>query len=398
MRRHAAEAAGTQVDGSGLSLRRRRVLIGAAVAGIAIGAVVVVALHANGGTTPRAQGTTTATATAAIERRDLVETDTVDGTLGYADERDVPTTLAGTLTWLPRSGAAIRQDHRLFQVDGENVYLLDGKVPAWRTLGAGIEGDDVLQLEDDLRELGYDPYGAMTVDGEWDAGTTAAVTRWQEAHELDETGSIELGRVVFQPGVRRVASLAATLGGTTGGSGGESDPTAADGRDGASGGGATAATVMTTTSTRRIVSVEVSPSKVELARRGARVQVELPSGDVVDGRIASIARVAVLPDGEDATSSEATVTVTIRLARGAKDSRIDQAPVNVLLERSREDDVLAIPTNALLAQAGGGFAVELRQHGQRRIVPVRTGLTASGFVAIEGAGLRAGMRVTVGAL
>lgn len=374
---------------------RRRVLAGAAVAGILIGLIVVVALHAGGGEEPKATDGTVATATTPIERRDLVETESVDGTLGYAGARDVTTTLPGTLTWLPAAGAVVRPDRRLFQVDGENVYLLDGTVPAWRTLTAGLEGDDVLQLERNLQELGYDPYGEMTVDGEWDGGTTSAVQRWQEVHELDETGSIELGRVVFQPGRRRVASLAATLGGTTGGSGGGEEPSAGDATGG---GGATAGTVMTTTSSRRIVDVELPPSKVELAKRGARVSVELPSGDLVRGRIASVARVAVLPEDEDAIAADATVTVTIRLARRAKGSTIDQAPVEVLLERSRADDVLAVPTSALLARAGGGFAVELRERGDRRIVPVRTGLTASGYVAIAGTGLRAGQRVTNGSL
>ena len=357
--------------------RRRRALAGGAVAVVlAAGAVGgAVALGGGDGSSDASDDGTVATGVAAIERRDLVETESVDGTLGYADERPVPTSLAGTLTWLPQEGATVRPDGRLFAVDGEEVFLLDGRVPAWRDLAPGTEGDDVLQLERILRELGYDPYEAMTVDGEWDGGTTSAVLRWQEAHDLDETGTIELGRVVFQPGERRIASVGATLGARAGGA------------------------PLTTTSTRRVVTVELSPSKVGLARRGARVSVELPSGDDVRGRITEVARVAKLPAGDDASASDATVAVTIRLRRGARGTRIDQAPVDVLLERSRARDALAIPASALLAQAGGDFAVELREAGgERRIVPVETGVTSDGYVAIEGDGLRPGMRVTNGTL
>lgn len=373
------DGTGTPGDEAGGSRsRRRRVLAGAAVAVVLVAAAVggLVALGGGDGSSDASDdGGAVATGVAAIERRDLVETESVDGTLGYADERPVPTSLVGTLTWLPAEGAPIRPDHRLFQVDGENVYLLDGRVPAWRDLTPGIEGKDVLQLEHNLDALGYDPYGYMTVDGDWDFGTTSTVLRWQEAHDLDQTGTIELGRIVFQPGARRVASVTGTLGSRAGGA------------------------PLTTTSMRRVVTVELSPSEVELARRGAQVSVELPSGDDVPGRITDVARVAKLPAGDDVSASDATVAVTIRLRRGTRGTRIDQAPVDVLLERSRARDALAIPASALLAQVGGDFAVEVREAGgERRIVPVETGVTSDGYVAIEGDGLEPGMRVTNGEL
>lgn len=357
---------------------RRRALAGGAVAVlvvIVVGGAVALGGEDGSGSGATADGRTAATGVAEIERRDLVETESVDGTLGYAGEQPVATNLPGTLTWLPVEGATIRPDHRLFQVNGENVFLFDGRMPAWRDLASGSDGQDVLQVERNLDALGYDPYGAMTVDGEWDGGTTAAVVRWQEAHELDETGTIELGRVVFQPGARRVSGVSATLGGRAGGA------------------------PLRTTSTRRAVTVELSPSEVELAREGALVTVELPSGEDVRGRIVDVARVAKLPAGEDVSASDATVAVTIRLGRGARGTRIDQAPVDVQLERSRARDALAIPASALLAVAGGDFAVELREAGgERRIVPVETGVSSDGYVAIEGEGLEPGMRVTNGEL
>lgn len=197
------------------------------VAGVAGTAVV---LTTGGGDDAQAAPATQATATAEVRRQDLVETEEVDGTLGYSDARTVVNRLSGTVTWTPGAGRTVRTNHRLYEVDGQAVYLLDGAAPAYRTLEPGTRGDDVRQLERNLRELGLDPGEDMRVDGRWDAGTTAAVERWQERKGLDADGSIEAGRIVFQPGARRVGSIAIPVGSSasSGGGGGATQPTAAD--------------------------------------------------------------------------------------------------------------------------------------------------------------------------
>ena len=352
---------------------RARLAAGGVAAAVVVVAVVVVVLATQGGADASADEHAVPTSTATIVRRDLVETESEDGTLGYDDERTAPLKAAGTITWLPEEGATVRTNHRLLQVDGTDVYLLDGAVPAWRPLGPGADGADVDQLERDLRDLGCDPDHEMTVDGDWDAGTTAAVRCWQHRKGLDETGTIELGRVVFQPGTRRVGAIDAKLGGPAKGA-------------------------IETTSTRRIVTVDLKTSSIELAKQGAQVTVELPSGSRVHGRIGSVGSVATLPKGGDVEASDATVPVTIDLASAKGAGGLDQAPVTVDFERSRAKDVLTIPVTALEAQSGGRYAVEVRDGASRRIVEVEPGLFASGDVAIEGKGLHAGMSVTNGAL
>jgi peptidoglycan hydrolase-like protein with peptidoglycan-binding domain len=114
----------------------------------------------------------------------------------------------------------IRRGQPLFGVDGEPVILMYGELPAYRRLAEGVSGgEDVRQLEENLSALGYDP---GTVDGEFTSA--AAVSDWQDAHDLAETGSVELGRVIFLPGARRVTEVSATLGaaGDAGGLGAES--------------------------------------------------------------------------------------------------------------------------------------------------------------------------------
>lgn len=61
-------------------------------------------------------------------------------------------------------------------------------------------------------------------------------------------------------------------------------------------------------------------------------------------------------------------------------------------------DVLAVPVNALLALAGGGYAVEVvDKGGKHRLVPVTTGLfdDDGGLVEVSGRGLSAGQNVVV---
>ena len=456
-------------------MTRRRALAAAGLVVVA-GVVVAVVLLTRGGAAPD-QAASTSAATTLIRRQDLVELDTETGTLGYADSRTVVDRLAGTVTWLPSPGAVVGANHTLYKVDGKPVVLFDGAVPMYRALGPRTsDGPDVRELERNLRAFGY---GAMTVDEHWDTATTAAVERWQRAHGLTASGTIDLGRIVFQPGARRVAALSVTLGASLGGGGGtrgaslsssdagrtafvaltqttttpatttpttttpaEPKPerprpaprkrtptkrapaakpaarkrastprkTAKSSSAARSQAPASVSTpVMTTTSTRRVVAVDLDTAKSTIARVGARVSVTLPSGSVVHGRIGSVGRVATAPSSSDSGgggggggggngggNGTATIRVTIRLF--STSGSLDQAPVTVRLEQSRVRDALAVPVTALIAQRGGGFAVEVVNGASRRLVAVTPGIYTSGLVQIAGAGLAPGMRVTTSSL
>jgi hypothetical protein len=52
--------------------------------------------------------------------------------------------------------------------------------------------------------------------------------------------------------------------------------------------------------------------------------------------------------------------------------------------------VLAVPVNALLALAGGGFAL---QPTNGSLIAVKTGLFANGMVEVTGTGVHAGLEV-----
>jgi hypothetical protein len=199
---------------------RRELAIGGL--GAAAIAVLVIALDGGSGGGAEAQGPRTPTVS--LERRDLTSRNSVDGTLGYAGEATVISRLSGTFTWLPAEGDVIRRGQRLFEVDGEPAILMYGDVPAYRDLSTGVTaGPDVKEVEQNLEVLGFDP---GTVDDEFTSSTASAVADWQDSLGLDATGSVELGRVVFMSGARRVTSLSVSLGSSSGSSG--SNPSGSD--------------------------------------------------------------------------------------------------------------------------------------------------------------------------
>ena len=350
----------------------RRALAAAGVAG-AVAVVAIVVLGAGGdpgraGANGAAESPAT---TATVERRDLVDRDIVQGTLGYADASTLAASGTGTITRIPEPGTLVRRGRALYDADdAPAAWLMYGDLPAWRDFNSWMtDGEDVRQLERNLRALGYDPDHDMTIDDDWTSATTAAVERFQDDHGLTEDGSLTKGEVVFRPGPTRVGDVEATVGQSV----------------------APGARLAELTSTSREITVNLEAFRQELAREGDDVTIDLPNGRSARGRITHVAKVADAPASQDA---DATIAVTIVLrGRAAHGTGLDQAPVDVGFARERSKDVLAVPVTALLARSGGGFAVEVVSGGSRRLVPVQLGTYAEDYVAVSGDGLREGMTV-----
>ncbi len=74
--------------------------------------------------------------------------------------------------------------------------------------------------------------------------------------------------------------------------------------------------------------------------------------------------------------------------------------MSVSITNRSAHQVLAVPTTALLALAGGGDAVEVVDpNGSHRLVGVTTGIfdSQSGLVEVSGSGLSAGQKVVAAA-
>jgi len=145
-------------------------------------------------------------------------------------------------------------------------------------------------------------------------------------------------------------------------------------------------------------------------KAGDAVNVTLPNGvRTTPGVVTSVSSVASAgsgnagspPDGSNATqgpgggSGQDTVQMTVRLTQPAAGAHLDQAPVNVNIVSAQARDVLAVPVSALVALAGGGYAVDVVQGGTVHLVAVQTGLFGQTLVQVSGPGLSAGLRVQV---
>jgi peptidoglycan hydrolase-like protein with peptidoglycan-binding domain len=347
---------------------RRWLVLGVAAA-VAAGAVGWFAFSRDGAGEAEASESSGELATATVERRDLVERETFDGSLGYADERALAGSSAGTLTGIAGEGEQLRRGDVLYEVDDRPVVLMIGEMPAYRAMSSGVQGRDVRQLQRNLLALGFDDGGDLEVTGVFDSDTAEAVRDWQEDLGVDRTGVVELGDVAFFPTARRMGSHALEVGqGVT-----------------------AAAQVASTTTPERVVTLDLEASDQDLLARGDHVQVELPSGERVGGRVTSVGRVAET-DPDDPTA-EPTVEVTIRLL-GEVETDLDEAPVDVDVETARDEDVLAVPVQALLALAEGGYALEVVDGaGATHLVGVETGSFADGYVEVLGEGVAEDLEV-----
>ena len=362
-----------------------------ALAGIALvlAAVVVAVVVSDpfsppgkrGGVTDNASSTSTATVT----RRSLSSQQNENGTLRYAGEYSVLTQAAVTLTALPRAGQILGPGQVLYEVAEKPVVLLDGETPAYRALSKGRSGSDVGELNANLIALGYATGEQLDWAPEYFSSETKyAVERLQEKLDVKQTGSLALGEAVFLPGPLRITKVTATLGA----------PLPPGG------------IVAQASSTMRRVQLDLSASAQSNVSRGDRVTITLPDGRTTPGVVSSIGTVASTPSGkggepgkggEGGEEGSPTVQVEVRPSDPRATGRLDQAPVQVSITTATVSHALVVPVAALLALAGGGYAVEVVEGRVHRLEAVSLGLfdDAEGLVQVSGRGLSAGRRVVV---
>ena len=102
---------------------------------------------------------------------------------------------------------------------------------------------------------------------------------------------------------------------------------------------------------------------------GAQVEVQLPDLSTTTGIVTEIATTAELSeDGGDAT-----FPVTVELDDPSVAEGIVDAPVTVAVITDQVRGVTAVPVEALVALAEGGYAVEVADGSETRLVAVEPG-------------------------
>ena len=369
------------------------VVAGLAAAGYAL-------FHSGDSPTPRS--TSAALVIAQVQKTDLSDSRTLDGTLGYGSPKTLKGARDGTITFLPGQGTILERGSEVARVDDQPVFVFYGTTPLFRDLNqVGMAGRDVRMVADNLTALGYDigaqpavgrlisPSPAGPADGKDPTGkatknakrtthqvrvrqgdsvlTTqlkSAIGRWR--HNQGLTGSVlHPGDVLILTGAARVQGRAADVG----------DPGIGP--------------LLTVTSRTKHVTVEVSSTDLSEIHLHQKVAITLPSQRTVGGHVRSISPVADPQAGVDgAETPKQSVSISVDKASSIRE--LDAATVTVTFGVNQRKGVLAVPVGALLALSGGGYAV---QPVQGPLVPVETGLFADGMVQVTGADLRAGLKV-----
>ncbi len=382
---------------------RRKTWVLAAAAGLAAVTATAVVVVMSGAKQKALAAQLAPASTAQVQKRTLSAIVSEAGILTYRARSDgspysVINQAHGTYTELPELGRVISQGRVLYRVNDVPVVLLYGSTPAYRSLSAGAAGPDVAELNADLVALGYATRAQLSpTSASFGWATTTAVEKLQATVGVTQNGTLALGQVVFEPSTVRVTAVSAQLGG----------------------GAQPGETVVHATSTTRQVQMALDASQQTDVAVGDKVSITLPNNRTTRGVVSSVGNVASCPSssgsggsssnsapvltdtcssGSSGSSTTPTITVQVTPSDRGATGRWDQAPVHVGITTTRVRGALVVPVSALLAQSGGGYAVEVVVAGAtHRLVPVSLGLfdDADGLVQVTGSRLSVGQRVVV---
>ena len=326
----------------------------------------------------RGRDTGGATATAVVERRDLVLRDDVDGTLGYADVRTLTAGAPGRRHAAARGGDG--RDARRGALRGERARGCGCSTGRCRS-GAGSgraspTARDVEQLERNLVELGHDPTG----------NDRRRDLRRRHRRCCPLAGRTRSASPRRARSRRPTPSSCRARGGSASSrprSGRSSSPVRMCSRS---------------TATAPVVEIDLDARSQELARVGAKVRVELPSGRRVTGTVA-VRRLGSRRHRPP------------RRARSGDSDGVGRRPAGRPGERDGLDGAPGRPCRSSATARGTcspcrsrrcsrSGAVETRSRSSARTASgrstaVETGTFADGYVEVEGRGIQAARTVVV---
>lgn len=337
---------------------------------------------------------------------------------------------------VPKVGSTLQAGKALLEIAGRPVIGLPGVLPMYRSLAPGSKGPDVLQLEQTLDKLGYDP---GTVDTKYDSSTARAIEKLYEAAgydapEADEQlkqavegadKSVDAAKNALRQAQSALKQAKAGPGkadtSVQQGAVDDAEENLADAQEQLNEAEFKAGTplpvsevVYVKTLPRRVDDVKVerggTVNGVVMSASGAslvvtlkvdaatkeRLKVGMPASfDLGDGTIvqATIRRIT-------GSGDEYSVVIAPKSLTAAQLERLREANVKVTIPvKSTNGKVLAVPVAALSAGSDGSSRVEVLRDGKVELVPVTVGLSADGYAQVTAAGdakLTEGDQVVVG--
>lgn len=310
-----------------------------------------------------------------VVRRDLRKTFDTEGVLSFGDRTGVITNSTGVVSGLPEEGDIPEFGSPLFYVDSEPVFVFKGSLPQYRDFTPGMSsGKDILQLEYALRISKLVDNGELEPNETIGKATWDALDRLYEHFNIDEPDELPIGSVLFVPDSFRVGSVQVVHGQRLTG----------------------AETIFERTDIAPSVIVDVDPSRLALFSIGTTAEVTLPTDEVLSATVSSHDSEVQGSFGTDTgAAADVAIRVELEFAHDADFDLPESAPVEIAVTREMHPNVIAVPLVALVALAGGGFAVERWDGQQSSIVPVQIGTAADGLVEIASGDLAVGDLVTV---
>jgi hypothetical protein len=195
------------------------------------------------------------------------------------------------------------------------------------------------------------------------------------------TRELPLGSVVFERGPVLVTSVTATVGANV-----------------------TPGPVLGVSSTVAQITIQLSAAQQSSVKVGDPVTIALPNERSVAGVVSAVGAVATAPSGKGAEGGGEggeeggpTIEVDVTPSDPGAIGHLDEAPVTVAITTASVPSTLTVPVDALLALAGGGYALEVVEGKAHRLEAVSLGLfdDAEGLVQVSGREVAAGQRVVV---
>jgi hypothetical protein len=413
--------------------RVRRLALAACLVAIGAGAATLVA-HGSGTRVTPAKMVPLGTAT--VHRGDLIETQRYRGRLSYPPRGSAHLSGPGTVTSLPHAGQMLTEGASIASVDDRPVGVLFGTTPLYRPLGtanttsaqlavrlaradllaaqaallqtqspdaergglgggggsseseaAGVavssaraarvaqtqvsvdearerllgaeralsqvrapqRGPDVALVAGDMAALGY--YRGFT--DSWNAALQDAVRLWQDHIGAPPSGDIDPDDVLVVSGAARVTGVQGGLG------------------------DAPSAVTISLSSPSRLATFRLRNGVPGRLARGRRVRLSA-AGAAGAGRVVSV------------KTNDGSAVVQVAFDQSSALARVASTVVSMSVRTASRRDVLTVPTQALLALASGGYALQLPDG---RLLGVRTGVVQGGDIEVSGRSVYGGLRV-----